>query len=124
MLCGLVSQIFIWRFEDRPVHLRLRNIASIRKSWFNTKSSTSERNFEEIKQNYERSILVKSKGWHGWHPVKEVCPENGENEDRDTKRWHKHVYNHNGVSVARAFNKFTVLLTNIWESFFGVNGEA
>ena len=124
MLCGLVSQIFIWRFEDRPVHLRLRNIASIRESWFNTQSSTSERNFEEIKQNYERSILVKSKGLHGWHPVKEVFPENGKNEDGDTKRWHKHVYNHNGVSVARAFNKFTVLLTNIWESFFGVNGEA
>ena len=121
MLCGLVSQIFIWRFEDRPVHLRLRNIASIRESWFNTKSSTSERDFEEIKQNYERSILVNSKGWHGWQ---EICPENGENEDGDTKRWHQHVYNHNGVSVARAFNKFTVLLTNIWESFFGVNGEA
>ena len=56
--------------------------------------------------------------------MKEICPENEENEDRDTKRWHQHVYNHNGVSVARAFNKFTVLLTNIWESFFGVNGEA
>ena len=97
IICGVISQIIIWFFEERPIHLKdIVNNRIIYKTQDSTQTDTVD------------AAAPSPRRYEGWRFV----------ETDTSGRWHKHVYDHNlDAGVQGKFNQIIYPLLNIWESF-------